>query len=135
MRVSCLLTLPPSDHVNDYCSISSHGDETKSFLPGWEQKLPLESEKKPDDVKKVPAMWMCYSGGVGFGGYAGYDGYIRRLRLFEVDTEEARITTWKRVEYGDTQARIDQQILVEAGKAYFAPAPEPAPPAGEQQQQ
>jgi hypothetical protein len=84
-------------------------------------------------------MWMCYSGGIGFGGYAGYDGYIRRLRLFEVDTEEARITTWKRVEFGDNaQARVDQQILVEAGKAYFAPPPSPPPPpseAGEQQQQ
>ncbi|KAL7813419.1 Metallo-dependent phosphatase-like protein [Trichoderma gracile] len=131
------------DHVNDYCSLSSHGDETKSFLPGWDQKLPLESEKDKDKDKenqanKVPAMWMCYSGGVGFGGYAGYDGYIRRLRLFEVDTEEARITTWKRVEFGDNaQARVDQQVLVEAGKAYFAPPPPPPPVAegGEQQQQ
>ncbi|OTA06998.1 phosphoesterase, putative [Trichoderma parareesei] len=131
------------DHVNDYCSLSSHGDETKSFLPGWDQKLPLESEKDKDKdaaANKVPAMWMCYSGGIGFGGYAGYDGYIRRLRLFEVDTEEARITTWKRVEFGDNaQARVDQQILVEAGKAYFAPPPPPSPPppaeAGEQQQQ
>lgn len=81
-------------------------------------------------------MWMCYSGGVGFGGYAGYDGYIRRLRLFEVDTEEARITTWKRVEFGDNaQARVDQQILVEAGKAYFAPPPQQQqqPPPGEGQ--
>jgi hypothetical protein len=77
-------------------------------------------------------MWMCYSGGIGFGGYAGYDGYIRRLRMFEVDTEEARITTWKRVEYGATEERVDQQILVEAGKAYIAPAP---PPPSEEQQQ
>lgn len=86
----------------------------------------------------MPAMWMCYSGGIGFGGYAGYDGYVRRLRMFEVDTEEARITTWKRVEYGETEARIDQQILVDAGKAYFAPPPPPPPeeqPQQEQQQQ
>ncbi|GFP59756.1 hypothetical protein ACSS6W_009671 [Trichoderma asperelloides] len=124
------------DHVNDYCSLSRHGDETKSFLPGWEEKLPLQSEKKPEDeAARVPAMWMCYSGGIGFGGYAGYDGYVRRLRMFEVDTEEARITTWKRVEYGDTEARIDQQILVDAGKAYFAPPPPPPPEEQPQQEQ
>lgn len=58
---------------------------------------------------------MCYAGGVGFGGYAGYGGYHRRIRVFEVDTNEARITTWKRVEWGDTSKRIDEQITVEAG--------------------
>lgn len=79
-----------SDHVNDYCSLS------------------LDSQQKP-------ALWMCYAGGVGFGGYAGYGGYHRRIRVFEVDTNEARITTWKRVEWGDTSKRIDEQIIVEAG--------------------
>ncbi|KAK1672818.1 calcineurin-like phosphoesterase [Colletotrichum godetiae] len=78
------------DHVNDYCSLS------------------LDSQQKP-------ALWMCYAGGVGFGGYAGYGGYHRRIRVFEVDTNEARITTWKRVEWGDTSKRIDEQIIVEAG--------------------
>ncbi|GKT48924.1 phosphatase DCR2 [Colletotrichum spaethianum] len=78
------------DHVNDYCSLS------------------LDSEKKP-------ALWMCYAGGAGFGGYAGYGGYHRRIRVFEVDTNEARITTWKRVEWGDTEKRIDEQMIVEAG--------------------
>ncbi|KZL82365.1 calcineurin-like phosphoesterase [Colletotrichum incanum] len=78
------------DHVNDYCSLS------------------LDSEQKP-------ALWMCYAGGAGFGGYAGYGGYHRRIRVFEVDTNEARITTWKRVEWGDTEKRIDEQMIVEAG--------------------
>lgn len=60
---------------------------------------------------------MCYAGGSGFGGYAGYGGYTRRIRLFEVDTNEARISTWKRLEYGDIEKRIDEQIIVDGGKA------------------
>lgn len=66
---------------------------------------------------------MCYAGGSGFGGYAGYGGYHRRVRLFEVDTNEARIKTWKRLEYGDIAARIDEQIIVDGGK----PQPKPNP--------
>ena len=38
------------------------------------------------------------------------------MRFFEIDMNEARITTYKRVEYGETNKRIDEQILVEAGK-------------------
>lgn len=59
---------------------------------------------------------MCYGGGVGFGGYAGYGGYHRRLRLFEIDVNEARIKTWKRLEYGDIEHRVDEQIIVDGGK-------------------
>ncbi|KAI6776217.1 hypothetical protein HG530_000162 [Fusarium avenaceum] len=82
------------DHCNDYCSLSLAGEgETK-----------------------VPALWMCYAGGSGFGGYAGYGGYHRRVRLFEIDTNEARIKTWKRLESGDTASRIHPQIIVDGGK-------------------
>lgn len=70
---------------------------------------------------------MCYAGGVGFGGYAGYGGYVRRLRLFEIDTNEARILTWKRVEHGKTADRIDQSIIVDGGRP--VPPPPPPPPA------
>ena len=80
-----------SDHVNDYCALS----------------------KSPTDK---PELWMCYGGGAGFGGYAGYGGYHRRIRFFEIDTNGARITTYKRLEYGDTQVRLDKQIVVEGGK-------------------
>lgn len=59
---------------------------------------------------------MCYGGGAGFGGYAGYGGYHRRVRLFDVDMNQARIRTWKRLEYGDIESRIDEQIIVDAGK-------------------
>ncbi|KAF6844015.1 phosphatase dcr2 [Colletotrichum musicola] len=79
------------DHVNDYCSLS------------------LDAESRP-------ALWMCYAGAVGFGGYAGYGGYHRRIRVFEVDTNQARITTWKRVEWGDTGKRIDEQMIVDEGR-------------------
>jgi hypothetical protein len=62
---------------------------------------------------------MCYAGGSGYGGYGGWGGYDRRLRFFEIDTNEARITTWKRVETKDPEKRkerLDRQIIVDAGK-------------------
>ncbi|KAK5271468.1 Phosphatase dcr2 [Exophiala xenobiotica] len=80
------------DHVNDYC------------LPGL------------DKDKKKPALWMCYGGGAGFGGYGGYYGYHRRIRFFDFDMNEARISTWKRLEWGNTESRIDEQIIVDGGK-------------------
>ncbi|KAI9055319.1 hypothetical protein LZ554_000279 [Drepanopeziza brunnea f. sp. 'monogermtubi'] len=85
------------DHANEYCSLTSNGSK--------------------------PRMWMCYAGGAGFGGYGGYGGYHRRVRFFDVDMNEARIRTWKRVEYGDTEKRIDEQIIVEGGHARAFDAP------------
>ncbi|KAA8568302.1 hypothetical protein EYC84_007338 [Monilinia fructicola] len=79
------------DHANEYCSLSRKEDNT-------------------------PALWMCYGGGAGFGGYGGYGGYHRRIRLFEIDMNEAKIVTYKRLEYGDIEKRIDEQIIVEGGK-------------------
>jgi hypothetical protein len=88
------LTKPPaSDHANEYCALSRH---------------------KKDET---PALWMCYGGGAGFGGYGGYGGYHRRIRLFEIDMNAARITTYKRLEYGDLDKRVDEQIIVDGGKA------------------
>jgi len=78
------------DHVNDYC-------------------LPANNKQGK------PALWMCYGGGAGFGGYGGYYGYHRRIRFFDFDMNEARITTWKRLEWGDTERRIDEQIIVDGG--------------------
>ncbi|KAI9798105.1 MAG: hypothetical protein M1833_005002 [Piccolia ochrophora] len=79
------------DHVNDYCALEKHANGK-------------------------PALWMCYAGGSGFGGYGGWNGYHRRVRFFDVDANEARITTYKRLEYGDTERRIDEQIVAEGGK-------------------
>jgi len=67
--------------------------------------------------EEKPALWMCYGGATGFGGYAGYGGYHRKIRIFDFDMNEARITTWKRVEYGDDVGRrLDELILVDAGR-------------------
>ena len=84
------------DHVNDYCSLS-----------------------KSQDGK--PELWMCYGGGSGFGGYGGYGGYHRRVRLFEFDMNEARISTWKRLEWGDVGKRLDEVVIVEGGHPVAAP--------------
>lgn len=74
----------------------------------------------------TPALWMCYAGGVGFGGYAGYGEYVRRVRVFEVDTNNARITTWKRLEYGEPTGRLDEQIIVDGGRPVAPPPPPPS---------
>jgi 3',5'-cyclic AMP phosphodiesterase CpdA len=84
------------DHANDYCMPSN-------------------------DEAGEPELWMCYAGGSGFGGYGGYGGYHRRIRLFEIDTNQARISTWKRLEYGDTEIRLDEQVIVDSGNVLPAP--------------
>lgn len=78
------------DHVNDYC------------LPA-------------NDKAGKAALWMCYGGAAGFGGYGGYGGYVRRMRFLDFDMNEARIMTWKRLEEGDTEKRVDEQIVVDGG--------------------
>ncbi|KAI9751831.1 MAG: hypothetical protein M4579_005876 [Chaenotheca gracillima] len=83
------------DHANDYCALS----------------------KNPDNK---PALWMCYGGGSGFGGYGGYGGYHRRVRFFDIDINEARIKTYKRLEFGETDKRIDELIIVEGGRVVAA---------------
>ncbi|KAF2201099.1 Metallo-dependent phosphatase [Delitschia confertaspora ATCC 74209] len=82
------------DHANDYCALS-------------------KNEKSGEGE-----LWMCYAGGSGFGGYGGYDGYHRRVRVFEVDTNRAQIRTWKRLEFGDLQKKLDEQVIVESGKVF-----------------
>ncbi|KAK4226868.1 Metallo-dependent phosphatase-like protein [Podospora fimiseda] len=81
------------DHVNEYCGLS----------------------KDPETDK--PLLWMCYAGGTGFGGYAGYGGFHRKIRIFDFNMNEARITTWKRVEWGeDVNKRVEELIIVDGGK-------------------
>ncbi|KAI1489406.1 calcineurin-like phosphoesterase [Biscogniauxia mediterranea] len=79
------------DHANEYCMLST------------------------DEERKRPQLWMCYGGGAGFGGYGGYGGFVRRVRFFDIDLNQARITTYKRLEYGDTKRRVDEQIIVDGG--------------------
>ncbi len=78
------------DHVNDYCALSR-------------------------DAGGKPDLWMCYGGAAGFGGYGGYGGYHRRVRVWEFDMNEARIVTWKRVEWGE-EGRVGESIVVEGGR-------------------
>ncbi|OAA64494.1 phosphatase dcr2 [Niveomyces insectorum RCEF 264] len=86
------------DHVNEYCALSVN-------------------------EKNLPALWMCYGGGAGFGGYGGYGDFIRKIRVFDFDMNEGRISTWKRAEHGDADKKLDVQIIVDAGKP-VAPPPE-----------
>lgn len=94
--VSVLLTRDFSDHANDYCMLEK-------------------------DSNKQPSLWMCYAGGSGFGGYGGYGGFVRRVRFFDVDMNTARITSYKRLESGKTEDRIDELLLVDAGKVAAPP--------------
>ncbi|GAP84023.1 putative calcineurin-like phosphoesterase [Rosellinia necatrix] len=87
------------DHANEYCMLST------------------------DEEQGKPKLWMCYGGGAGFGGYGGYNNYIRRVRFFDIDMNTARIKTYKRLEYGETDRRIDEQIIVDGGNVMPAPAP------------
>ncbi|KAI5288170.1 hypothetical protein KEM52_001277 [Ascosphaera acerosa] len=84
------------DHVNDYCMLQEKKDE-----PGQ------------------PALWMCYGGATGFGGYAGpgYGDYVRRARVFDIDMNAARIVTYKKLEWGDTESRVDEMLIVDGGHA------------------
>lgn len=60
---------------------------------------------------------MCHAGAAGFGGYAGYGGFHRKIRVFDFDMNEARIRTWKRVEYGENKdERIEELVLVQDGR-------------------
>ena len=85
------------DHVNDYCAIRP---------------------PTADSPSRAPGPYLCYAGGAGFGGYAGYGGFHRRVRMWEMDTNAGRMTTWKRVECcgPETQQRVDEIVLVEGGQ-------------------
>lgn len=88
------------DHVNDYC---------------------MFHDKKADEEGsngKDTTMWLCFGGGAGEGGYGGYGGYERRVRLFEIDTQAATISSWK-VLHDHPGARLDEQVLVRDGRAFM----------------
>ncbi|KAE8148308.1 hypothetical protein BDV25DRAFT_131356 [Aspergillus avenaceus] len=85
MFVSC-----GHDHVNDYCMLGKNQEEK-------------------------PSLWMCYGGGAGFGGYGGYGGYVRRVRFFDFDMNAGRVVTYKRLEYGETESKIDELMIVDGG--------------------
>lgn len=111
------------DHVNDYCALqrSGGGGEQGEQGGGGEAEHGAE-EKEGGDVRNE--LWMCYAGGAGFGGYGGYGGYHRRIRFWEVDANNGRIVTYKRVEYGeDVDRRIDELVVLDGGRV-VGPGPE-----------
>lgn len=83
------------DHVNDYCALRPEKSKAGSHGP-----------------------WLCYAGAAGFGGYGGYGGYHRRLRVWEIDTNSARIMTWTRLECcgKDTHEKHNELMIADGGK-------------------
>ncbi|KAL2255360.1 hypothetical protein VTK26DRAFT_3526 [Humicola hyalothermophila] len=113
------------DHVNEYCGLSY----TTPRQPGEDGDGDGDNTPASPENGR-PALWMCHAGGAGFGGYAGYGGFVRKIRVFDFDTNEGRITTWKRAEWAAPEdddglgRRIDELRLVDAGKVVAPPMPE-----------
>jgi hypothetical protein len=84
------------DHANDYCVVEGHSN-------------PEELKEHPHAGNKL---WMCYAGGSGFGGYGGYGGYRRRVRVWDFDMNIARVETWKRVEGGQDEGKVDVKVVL-----------------------
>ena len=106
------------DHVNDYCALRPHKHEVAARDDATDGQQQHHSH-----TRERLGPWLCYAGGSGFGGYAGYGGYHRRVRVWEVDTNAGRMSTWKRVECcgDDTKKRIDEVVLADGGNV-IAPA-------------
>ncbi|KAK5171702.1 uncharacterized protein LTR77_003338 [Saxophila tyrrhenica] len=95
------------DHVNDYCAINPHPSPAQS-----------NAEHSEHHHTSGLGPWMCYAGGSGFGGYAGYGGFHRRMRVWEVDAQAGRLSTWTRVECCSAEERGERKgevVLVEGG--------------------
>ena len=113
------------DHVNDYCALQrgdgggsggggERGDGGDADVADHAAAAVMREHESARGSKNE--LWMCYAGGAGFGGYAGYGGYHRRIRFWEIDSNSGRIATYKRVEYGDTESRIDELVVVDGGR-------------------
>ncbi|ODV63870.1 uncharacterized protein ASCRUDRAFT_31083, partial [Ascoidea rubescens DSM 1968] len=77
-------------HTNDCCILSS---------------LPHD-----DDI------WLCYNAAAGEGGYGNPQiAFSRKVRLFSLDKNKKKITSWKRAE-NNPDSIIDYQVLVNDGK-------------------
>ena len=93
------------DHVNDHCALADHSDPSKIDT----SELDMTEQKHAKNGK----LWMCYAGGSGLGGYGGHGGYRRRLRIWDLDTNVARVETWKRV-VGSIE-KVDFKVVAENG--------------------
>lgn len=118
------------DHVNDMCGLRpleekkalKERDATAKKSHGAAATDEAEEKEEVEESSRTPTNdlgpWMCHAGASGFGGYAGYGGYHRRVRVWEVDTNAGRITTWTRIECcgADTKLKHNEMIIVEGGK-------------------
>lgn len=57
-------------------------------------------------------VWLCYGGATGEGGYGGQD-FVRRIRVYDIDTVSKTIKSYKMLRDG---AIIDRQTLVSHGE-------------------
>ncbi|CAN6618343.1 phosphatase Dcr2p [Trichomonascus vanleenenianus] len=79
------------DHVNDFCMFDGEKDGHKENI------------------------WLCHAGGIGEGGYGGYGDFIRRTRIYDIDTQSATIKTYKYM-HDEQMTKFDEQVLVSGGK-------------------
>jgi hypothetical protein len=77
------------DHVNDFCA-----------------------RLKDSNGEYQHGPWLCYNGGSGYGGYCSYGGnrYHRRTRVWELNTHDGSLKTWKRMDHH--KQRTDELVLV-----------------------
>lgn len=85
------------DHVNDFCALLPHQTQHDGQR----------------SLRNVP--WLCYGGATGFRGYCSYDNkrFHRGARVWELDTGNGSLKTWRRVEY--IEDRVDELVLMENG--------------------
>lgn len=62
-----------------------------------------------------PDIYLCHGGGAGEGGYGGYGGVVRGVRVFDINSQAASISTYKLLRNATTE-KIDEQVLVNAGE-------------------
>lgn len=67
------------------------------------------------DKNDKPSLWMCYGGGSGLGGYGGYGDFVRRVRFFDFDMNSGRVVTYKRLEWGEVESRVDEMMIADGG--------------------
>ncbi|KAJ6171172.1 hypothetical protein N7470_000239 [Penicillium chermesinum] len=109
--------IPLPEYRSEGKYFNGHWDEAPTapgFNSGFKNALEEEGILFRDDNDK-PSLWMCYGGGGGLGGYGGYNDYVRRVRFYDFDIGPGRVTTYKRLEYGMTEAKVDEMIIVDGG--------------------
>lgn len=61
-----------------------------------------------------PDIFLCHGGGAGEGGYGGYGGLVRGVRVFDINSQSASITSYRLLRNA-IKTRVDERVLVNAG--------------------